>query len=68
LAERLERQRDALLQRLARLHAAARHRPGYRTARKLLNPTFRKANLAARAAILQAANFMISSLEMTPPL
>jgi hypothetical protein len=28
---------------------------------------FRKANLATRAALLQAAGFMIEILEMTPP-
>src|SRR5262245_37669902 len=57
--ERLEVQREALLRRLARLHANAKQRPGYRTALNLLNPTFYRANLAARVAILQAANFMI---------
>jgi hypothetical protein len=67
-AERLEAQREALLSRLTRVHTAARHRPGYRTALNLLNPTFRKANLAARAAILQAASFMIDILERMPPL
>jgi len=66
-APRLELQREVLLGRLARLHAAAKGKPGYRTARNLLNPTFRRANLAARVAILQAAHFMISILEMTPP-
>jgi len=60
-------EREALLRRLGRLHAAARRKPGYRTARNLLNPAFRRANLAARAAILQAASFMIHILEMTPP-
>ena len=67
-AQRLEVQREVLLRRLTRLHDAAKLKPGYRTALNLLNPTFRRANLAARVAILQAANFMISILEMTPPL
>jgi hypothetical protein len=66
--QRLEQQREALLRRLTRLHDTAKLKPGYRTALNLLNPTFRRANLAARVAILQAANFMISVLEMTPPL
>ena len=66
-ATRLEDQREALLDRLGRLHADARSRPGYRTALRLLNPMFRKANLATRAALLQAASFMIEVLEMTPP-
>jgi hypothetical protein len=66
-ARRLDQQREALLQRLAHLNAAAKLKPGYRTARKLLNSTFRRASLATRAAVLQAANFMISILEMTPP-
>ena len=65
--ERLEVQRDALLRRLLRVHAAAKKKPGYRTALNLLNPTFRKANLAARVAILQAASFMVDILERTPP-
>jgi hypothetical protein len=66
-AARLEVQREALLLRLTRLRADVRRRPGYRTALKLLNPMFRRANLAARVTILQAANFMVDILEMTPP-
>lgn len=66
-AARLEDQRAALLDRLARLQDHARLSPGHRTALRLLNPMFRKASLTARAAILQAAGFMIDILEMTPP-
>jgi hypothetical protein len=66
-ADQLELQRDVLLGRLARLHVGAKRRPGYRTALRLLNSTFRKADLATRAAILQAAGFMVQVLEMTRP-
>jgi hypothetical protein len=64
---RLEEKREALLSRLQRLDPNARARPGYKTALRLLNPMFRKANLATRAALLQAATFMVEVLEMTPP-
>lgn len=64
----LEDQREALLARLKRLHAGAETRPAYRTALKLLNPIFRRADLGARVAVLQAANFVIEILERTPPL
>lgn len=64
----LEDQREALLARLKRLHASAEARPGYRTALKLLNPIFRRSDLAARVAVLQAASFVIDILERTPPL
>lgn len=64
----LEVQRDQLRARLLRLHASAKQRPGYKTAASLLNPIFRRSNLAARVAVLEAANFMIEILERTPPL
>jgi hypothetical protein len=67
LADRLEVERETLLRRLARLHASAKRRPGYKTALRLLNPTFRKADLTARIAILQAASFMVEVLERIPP-
>jgi hypothetical protein len=67
MAVRLEARREALLLRLTRLQDNARRKPGYKTALRLLNPTFRRADLAARAAILQAASFMVEVLEMMPP-
>ena len=64
--DRLEIQREALLQRLAHLGDKAKNQRGYETARRLLNQKFRKATLAARLGILQAATFMIEVLEMLP--
>ena len=40
---------------------------GYRSARVLLNSKYMQASLAARLAVLEAAQFMISLLEMLPP-
>jgi hypothetical protein len=65
---RLEEQRELLRRRLERLRPLAGASRGYRTARALLGSKYQRANLVARAAILQAANFVISLLEMTPPL
>jgi hypothetical protein len=56
-----------LLERLRRLHEGAKQTPGYRSAARLLNPIFRRSNLATRAAVLQAATFMIEILERIPP-
>jgi hypothetical protein len=68
LAARLEAEREMLLLRLDGLRDNARQKPGYKTALRLLNPMFRRADLAARTAILQAATFMIDVLEMMPPI
>jgi hypothetical protein len=59
----LEARRDALLVRLQRLGDRAQQHPGYRRALKLLNDTFRKAKLAQRLAVLQAAAWLIDVLE-----
>lgn len=64
--EKLEESRAALLQRLQNLDARAKERPGYRTARSLLNSKFRKASLGARLAVLQSAAFMVEVLERLP--
>ena len=64
---RLERQQEALRQRLGRLHQSARRSPGYKTALRLLGQASRKGGLAARLAILDAAAFMVDVLEMIPP-
>jgi hypothetical protein len=64
--DRLEAQREALLQRLERLDGVARNSPGYRSSMTLLNSKYRKATLAARLGILQAAAFMIEVLELLP--
>jgi hypothetical protein len=65
---RLEAQRDALIKRMARLHPKLTANRGYRSARVLLNSKYMHASLTARVAVLQAAHFMISLLEMLPPL
>src|SRR5689334_15974490 len=60
--DRLESDREALLRRLSHLHGAAKLLPGYRSALVLLNSRFRRANLATRLALLQAAQFMVEVL------
>jgi hypothetical protein len=64
---RLEAQREALLRRMACLHPRLATYRGYRSARVLLNSKYMQASLAARLAVLEAAQFMISLLEMLPP-
>jgi hypothetical protein len=64
---RLESQREALLKRLHCLHPTLKANPGYKSAQVLLNSRYVRSKLAARLAILRAAQFMISVLEMTPP-
>jgi hypothetical protein len=65
---RLEARRDELIRRLERLHPGLRANRGYASARALLGTNYMRANLAARMAVLQTAQFMISVLEMLPPL
>jgi hypothetical protein len=62
----LEAQREILMLRLRRLHPTVAKSPGYRTARNLLGPKYMTASLSARLKILQAANFLLGVLEMTP--
>ena len=59
----LEQRRALLVERLTTLGEAARLHAGYRHALKLLNDTFRKASLAQRFAVLQAAAWLIDVLE-----
>jgi len=65
--DKLEAEREALLQRLAFLGENAKTHRGYETARRLLNQKFRKSTLVARLGILQAASFMIDVLERSLP-
>jgi hypothetical protein len=53
---------------MACLHPKLTANRGYRSARVLLNSKYMHASLTARVAVLQAAHFMISMLEMLPPL
>ena len=62
----LERRRKALEQRLENLGPAAKDNRGYRTVRSLLGRSYIRDSLAARAALLEAADFMIKVLEMMP--
>jgi hypothetical protein len=64
--DRLESDREALLARLSHLNTAVKLLPGYRSALILLNSRFRKANLATRLALLEAAQFMVEVLERIP--
>ncbi|MGH6663342.1 MAG: hypothetical protein ACREB2_00360 [Pseudolabrys sp.] len=61
--DELEVRRAALVARLTSLGGAGRQHPGYKRALKLLNDTFRKAKLAQRLAVLQAAAWLIDILE-----
>ena len=63
----LERSRIALLQRLDRHMKITRTHPSAKRALKLLNDTFRRASVAQRAAVLQAADWLITLIEHTPP-
>jgi hypothetical protein len=61
--EDLEARREALLARLSSLGDEAKRHPGYRRALTLLNASFRRASVAQRVAILQAAEWLIQVLE-----
>jgi hypothetical protein len=63
----LEAQRDALMHRLERLDPRLKAKRGYASARALLGSSYRRADLAARLAVLETARFMINVLEMLPP-
>ena len=64
----LEAQREALLKRLESLPPRLRSTRGYANARVLLGASYMRATITARMAVLQTAQFMISVLEMLPPL
>ena len=64
----LEQARAVLLARLERHMKNARTHPSAKRAQKLLNGTFRSASVAQRVAILQAAEWLIKLIEMTPPM
>jgi hypothetical protein len=59
----LEQRRLDLLARLAALGEKARANPGHSRALTLLNATFRKASLVQRAAILEAADWLIALID-----
>ena len=59
----LEQRRADLIARLGALGDGARANPAHGRARKLLNETFRSASLVQRAAILEAANWLINLID-----
>lgn len=61
--DELESRREALVARVRGLGGNAQQHPGYKRALKLLNDTFRKAKLAQRLAVLEAAAWLIDVLE-----
>lgn len=61
----LEERRIALMTRLTSLGEKAEAHPAHGRARTLLNKTFRKATLVQRAAILEAAEWLITVLDRT---
>jgi hypothetical protein len=64
----MEARRVELVTRLQALGEPARHYPGYRGARKLLNDIYRKQRVAKRVAILDAASWLVAVLEDLTPL
>ena len=59
----LEQRRAELIARLGALGEKAQRIPAHGRARTLLNTTFRKASLVQRAAILEAADWLITILD-----
>ena len=59
----LEERRVALMARLSGLGEKAEAHPAHGRARTLLNATFRKATLVQRAAVLEAAEWLITVLD-----
>ena len=59
----LEQRREEMIARLAALGDKARDNPAYARARTLLNQTFRKGSVVQRAAILEAADWLIALLD-----
>lgn len=59
----LEQRRVELIGRLGALGETALAHPAHRRACTLLNTTFRKATLVQRAAILEAADWLITILD-----
>ena len=59
----LEQRRDELIARLIALGEKAGPHPALGRARTLLNSTFRKASLVQRAAVLQAADWLLTVLD-----
>jgi hypothetical protein len=63
--DHVERRRAALLDRLSHFGQKASAHPSYKSALILLNQRFRTAGIDQRIAILKAASWFISLLEMS---
>ncbi len=66
--DELDRRRARLIERLEHLRAVGHAHPATKRALVLLNQTFRKASLAQRLAILQAADWLIQLIETSLPM
>ena len=64
----LENRRTALLARLSILAERCRDKAVVKNAKLLLNDRFRAAKLAQRAAVLEAAGWLIDLIELNLPL
>ncbi len=61
--DNLEQMRIELIERLDRYGERGRAHPAFKRAVVLLNETFRKSSIAQRAAVLQAASWVIELIE-----
>ena len=59
----LEKRREELMARVAELAQRGSPHPALGRARTLLNTTFRKASLVQRAAVLEAADWLIVMID-----
>jgi hypothetical protein len=59
----LERRREELIARVAELAKRGSPHPALGRARTLLNTSFRKASLVQRAAVLEAADWLIMMID-----
>ena len=61
--DNIEQHRQKLLERLHLTGVRGESHPAFKRARTLLNQTFRRASLAQRVAVLQAASWVIDLIE-----
>jgi hypothetical protein len=66
--EALEQRRTDLIARLSALGERGLRHPGYARARTLLNAKFRRGTLVQRAAILEAASWLIMLIDRSTTL
>lgn len=63
----LEQRRKELLQRTELLLPTVKANKGFKSVRALLGSRYVRASLTARLSLLQAADFLVTVLEMMPP-